>query len=300
MPLPPTFPDLAALDLFHSVVQLGSVSRAAAEHQITQPSASSRIRHLERQLSMRLLDRSPTGSLPTPEGAVVAGWVKVLLTSADELRAGVDALNAERTGLLRLAASFTIAEYLLPQLLEKFLRHRNDDSVSLDVINSAAVIDRLGRGTVDLGFIESPIDTVMNEQTIATDDLIVVASPQHPWSRRSMVPLEALLTTPLVLRESGSGTRETFTHHLEQLGYEAPMAALELGSTSAVRAAVSNGAHPTVISRLAVDADLAAGTLVEIHIPGLEITRQLRAVWPKRATLPPLAESLLRRLPDLD
>jgi len=300
MALPPTFPELAALDLFHSVVQLGSLSRAAAEHQITQPSASSRIRHLERQLSMQLLDRSPTGSRPTPEGAVVAGWVKSLLTSADELRAGVDALNAERTGHLRLAASFTIAEYLLPQLLEKFLRHRSEDSVSLDVINSAAVIDRLGKGTVDLGFIESPIDTVMNEQTIATDELIVVTSPQHPWSKRSSIPLEAILTTPLVLREAGSGTRETFAHHLEEMGFDAPMAALELGSTSAVRAAVTTGVHPTVISRLAVDADLAAGTLVEIRIPGLEITRRLRAVWPKRAPLPLLAEALLHRLPDLD
>ena len=156
-----------------------------------------------------------------------------------------------------------------------------------------------GRGHVDLGFIESPIDTVMNEQTVATDELIVVVAPDHPWASRSQISLDAILTTPMVLREAGSGTRETFAHHLEELGHDAPMAALELGSTSAVRAAVATGTHPTVISRLAVDADLAAGSLIEIEVPGLKIVRRLRAVWPKRTSLPPLAEALLRRLPDL-
>ena len=73
MPLPPTFPDLASLDLFVSVVELGSVSRAADAHGITQPSASSRIKHLERQLDLRLLDRGPGGSVPTDAGVVVAG-----------------------------------------------------------------------------------------------------------------------------------------------------------------------------------------------------------------------------------
>ncbi len=300
MPLPPTFPELASLDLFLSVVRLGSVSRAAAAHQVSQPSASSRITNLERQLGITLLERSTTGSRPTPEGSVVAGWAEGVLQAAEQLATGVDALRSEATGLLRIAASFTVAEYLLPPWLENFLRNRPEDSVALDVANSATVLERLDAGTIDLGFIESPLPTPrMNSQVVAIDELVTVVSPQHPWARRAAIPLEALATTPLILREKGSGTREALEAELEQHGYEPPASVLELGSTSAVRVAVINGNSPTVVSRLAVAGDIDAGSLVPIEVPGLMIQRQLRATWPKRGALPPLARALLKQLPDL-
>lgn len=302
MPLPPTFPDLAALDLFVSVVQLGSVSQAAAEHQISQPSASARIRNLERQLGLKLLTRSPTGSTPTAEGSVVVGWAESVLRAADELGAGVDALKATATGLLRVTASFTIAEYLLPPWLEQFLRNRPDDSVALEVANSAAVVERVAGGTIDLGFVESPLvtRTGLRSQVVATDELITVVAAGHPWARRDEISLDALATTPLVLREKGSGTREALEHALDALGYDPPASVLALGSTSAVRVAVINGSSPTVISHLAVADDIEAGSLVKVEVPGLHIARQLRAIWTARGTLPPLAQALLAQLPSLD
>ena len=133
MPLPASFPDLASLDLFVSVIELGSVSRAAEAHGITQPSASSRIKHLERQLDLRLLDRGPGGSVPTDAGVVVAGWAEGILRAAHELSAGLSAFQAEQTGRLRIAASFTIAEYLLPQWLDRFSRDQPRDSIALEV-----------------------------------------------------------------------------------------------------------------------------------------------------------------------
>ncbi len=300
MPLPPTVPDLRALDLFLSVVQLGSVSRAAAAHFITQPSASSRLRTLERQLGITLLERTATGSHPTPEGSVVAGWAEGVLQAAEQLSTGVEALKAEATGLLRLAASLTVAEYLLPPWLENFFRNRPDDSVALEVANSTAVLERLESDSIDLGFIESPTPTpTMNEQVVAHDELITVVSPEHPWTRRKNIPLEALATTPLILREVGSGTREALESELLRQGFDPPTSALDLGSTSAVRVAVMNGSSPTVISRLAVRDDIEAGSLVAIEVPGLIIERRLRAVWPKRSELPPLASSLLKQLPNL-
>jgi len=122
MPLGPSFPELASLDLFVSVVELGSVSRAAAAHGVAQPSASSRLKHLERQLGLTLLERSPSGSVPTDAGVVVAGWAEAILRSAHALKAGLSAFQAEQAGRLRIAASFTIAEYLLPQWLGRFAR----------------------------------------------------------------------------------------------------------------------------------------------------------------------------------
>jgi len=297
MPLGPTFPELASLDLFVSVVELGSVSRAAAAHGVAQPSASSRLKHLERQLDMTLLKRSPSGSVPTDAGVVVAGWAEAILRAAHELKAGLSAFQAEQSGRLRVAASFTIAEYLLPQWLGRFARDHPGDSVALEVANSTAVIDRLHSGSADLGFIETTSALVdLDEQLVGTDELIAVVGPTHPWARRRKVPVEALAATPLVTREAGSGTREALEAALAALDLGPPTAILELGSTSAVRSAVLDGNSPTVISRLAVSAELDAGSLVEVQVVDLSITRNLRAVWSRRNPLPTLAAQLLESL----
>ncbi|MCL4119024.1 UNVERIFIED_CONTAM: hypothetical protein GTU68_035327 [Idotea baltica] len=299
MPLGPSFPEIASLDLFVSVVELGSVSRAAAAHGVAQPSASSRLRHLERQLGMVLLERSPSGSVPTDAGVVVAGWAEAILRSAHELKAGLQAFQAEQSGRLRIAASFTIAEYLLPQWLGRFARAHPGDSVALEVANSTSVIQRLHDGSADLGFIEttSPL-TDLDEQLVGTDELIAVVGPTHPWAKRRTVPVEALAATPLVTREAGSGTREALEAALADLDLGPPTAILELGSTSAVRSAVLDGNSPTVISRLAVAAEVETGALVEIEVKDLAISRSLRAVWPRRNPLPTLAAQLLESLND--
>jgi len=294
VPLPPTFPDLRSLDLFTSVVELGSLSRAARAHGIAQPSASSRIKHLEQQLGIALLDRSPAGSTPTDAGVVVAGWADAILRAAHELDAGLSAVRAAKSGRLRIAASFTIAEYLLPGWLDRFSREHPRDSVALHVANSSTVIERLHHGDADLGFIESPLDTPsLASQVVAVDRLVTVVAPNHPWVRRGEVPVEALAATPLVTREAGSGTRAALELALADLHLGEPTAVLELGSTAAVRAAVLRGNAPTVISHLAVADDLASGALVEIRVNGLDITRRLRAVWRPGAAPNALARALL-------
>lgn len=200
-----------------------------------------------------------------------------------------------------MAASFTIAEYLLPPLLEQFLRNRARDSIKLEVANSSAVLAGLEARTADIGFIESPTPTpAMNEHLVAYDRLITVVGRSHPWAKLDSVPLEALATTSLIVRELGSGTREALETALDELGYDPPSSALELGSTSAVRAAVMAGGPPAVISHRAAVADLDAGSLVEVGVPGLRIERRLRAVWPQDVELPPLAVELLAQLPSPD
>ena len=298
MVLPAEFPDLSALDLYVSVVDLGSISAAAATHSITQPSASNRIRQLERQLGLTLLDRSPTGSRPTADGQLVAEWSTAILRRADDLATNVAALQAEHSGLLRLSASYTVAEYLLPPWLETFLQDRPADSVTLEVTNSRAVLERPGSGQVDLGFVESPtIPASMHERVVATDELIVAIAPRHRWATRDAISMDEFLRTPLVLRERGSGTRDALEATLAGMHVDTPRAALELGSISAVRIAVINGSSPTVISRLAVADDLASGRLATVSVDGMRIERQLRAVWPRRTELTRLAAELLADLP---
>ncbi|MER7680212.1 LysR family transcriptional regulator [Streptomyces sp. NPDC096934] len=271
-------PDLGALELLLAVARLGSLGRAARELGITQPAASSRVRSMERQLGVALVDRSPRGSRLTDAGALVTDWARRVVEAAEAFDAGAQALRDRRDSRLRVAASMTIAEYLLPGWLIALRGQRPDTAVSLLAGNSAAVAERLLAGEADLGFVEGlSVPAGLDSAVIAHDRLIVVTAPGHPWARRR-TPLEGpeLAATPLILREEGSGTRQVLDTALG--GLARPL--IELSSTTAVKAAAVSGAGPAVLSELALGEELSTHRLVSVPLSGVELRRALRAVWP--------------------
>ncbi|MER6733302.1 LysR family transcriptional regulator [Streptomyces puniciscabiei] len=271
-------PDLAALELLLAVARLGSLGAAAREVGITQPAASSRIRSMERQLGVALVDRSPRGSRLTDAGALVTDWARRVVEAAAAFDAGARALRDRRDSRLRVAASMTIAEYLLPGWLLALHAERPDTAVSLLAGNSAKVAELLLGGEADLGFVEGlSVPTGLDSAVIARDRLIVVTAPGHPWARRRRpVTAEELAGTPLILRERGSGTRQVLDAALG--GLARPL--IELSSTTAVKASAVSGAGPSVLSELAVGEELAMRRLVSIPVEGVSLRRDLRAVWP--------------------
>ncbi|MGH4030671.1 LysR family transcriptional regulator [Actinomycetota bacterium Odt1-20B] len=271
-------PDLGALELLLAVARLGSLGRAARELGITQPAASSRVRSMERQLGVALVERSPRGSRLTDAGALVTDWARRVVEAAEAFDAGAQALRDRRDSRLRVAASMTIAEYLLPGWLIALRGQRPDTAVSLLAGNSAVVAERVLGGEADLGFVEGlTLPTGLDSAVIAHDRLIVVTAPDHRWARRRK-PLGAgeLADTPLILREQGSGTRQVLDAALG--GLARPL--MELSSTTAVKAAAVSGAGPAVLSELAVGEELSARRLVEVPLDGVRLGRALRAVWP--------------------
>ncbi|MFG2122250.1 LysR family transcriptional regulator [Streptomyces sp. NPDC048710] len=271
-------PDLGALELLLAVARLGSLGAAAREVGITQPAASSRIRSMERQLGVALVDRSPRGSRLTDAGALVTDWARRVVEAAAAFDAGARALRDRRDSRLRVAASMTIAEYLLPGWLLALHAERPDTAVSLLAGNSAKVAELLLADEADLGFVEGlTLPAGLESTVIARDRLIVVTAPGHPWARRRR-PLtpEELAATPLILRERGSGTRQVLDTALG--GLARPL--MELSSTTAVKASAVSGAGPSVLSELAVGEELAMRRLVSIPVEGVSLRRDLRAVWP--------------------
>lgn len=274
-------PELGALELLIAVARHGSMGGAARELGISQPAASSRIRSVERQLGVSLFDRSPSGSRLTGAGALVTDWARRIMEAAEAFDAGAQALRDRRDSRLRVAASMTIAEYLLPGWLIALRTARPDTAVSLLAGNSGAVAARLIGGEADLGFVEGlAVPAGLDGTVIGRDRLVVVVAPAHPWSgrRTALTPAE-LAAAPLILREEGSGTRQVLDAALASYGGLAePL--LELSSTTAVKAAVVSGAGPSVLSELAVVEELASRRLTEVAVPEIHLRRELRAVWP--------------------
>ncbi|TLF73550.1 LysR family transcriptional regulator [Nocardia cyriacigeorgica] len=282
MPLSPRVPDLAALDLLLSVVELGSLGRAAQAHGISQPSASSRIRTLEKLVGVPVLERTTLGSRPTRAGALIVEWARAVIDAAGQLEAGIDTLRSERDSRLRVAASQTIAEYLFPGWLTALRAAAADLTIALESGNSVEVAQAVLDGRAAIGFIESRQSFAgLDSRVVGKDRLVVVVAPGHRWARRGSVSVDELAATPLLQRETGSGTRNWFEHALARIrpGVQ-PAVALELSSTTAIKTAVAAGVGPAVLSSLAVAAEVAAGTLVAPAVTGLDLDRVLRAVWP--------------------
>ena len=294
----PRLPDLEALQLLVGVADTGSLGKAAARAAISQPSASARMATLERRLGLRLLERSPSGSKLTADGAVVTDWARRVLDQAEALVSGAEALRtrARDRDRLAVAASLTIAEHLMPKWLLELRQQRPDTRVGLTVANSHQVIELLRSGDADLGFVEgSWIPRDLHAAVVGRDRLAVVVAPAHPWARRRH-PLTAadLAAEPLLLRESGSGTREVLEAALA--AYDGPaVPLLELGATAPLRSAALSGTGPAVLSALAVAEDVAAGRLVQVTVADdVALGRTLRAVWRRGHELSEPAGGLVR------
>jgi molybdate transport repressor ModE-like protein len=284
-------PDLAGLSLLLDVARAGSLNAAARKAGVSQQAVSSRIQAMEAQTGVVLVHRSPRGSTLTAEGAVIAEWAGRLLEVAAGLDSEIAALRTGRRRQLRVSASYTIAEQLLPGWLASFrARDSNAPAVVLTATSSEqAAIDVTG-GRADIGFTEGPRPpSGLRSLVIGHDRLAVVVAPGHPWARRRNISPAELAATPLASREIGSGIRNMLAAALTAaLGTQTPLTgpALSLSTTATVRAAALAGIAPSVISELAIADDLAAGHLIQIDVPGLELRRTLRVIWDGSAAPP--------------
>lgn len=297
MPIALPVPDVVSLDLLLSVAELGSIRQAARAHEVSQPAASMRLRSLEAVLGVQLLDRSSGRARLTPAGVAVVGWSEPVLDAVAALQSGVAALRAEGRTQLRIAASMTVAEYLVPGWLSALRGAEPGATVSLQMGNSEQVLETIGRRGADVGFVEGRrAPGSLLSRAVCDDDLVLVVAPGHRWARRrSPVTPEELGAAPLVLRERGSGTREVLEAALAGHGL-APLPSAELASTTAIKAAVAEGGAAAVLGRLAVRAELADGRLVAVATQDLALSRMIRVVWDGRVPLAPLARRLLAQL----
>ncbi len=299
MPLIEPVPDVRSLDLLHSVAELGSIRQAALRHTMSQPAASMRLRSLERALDLQLLDRSHGRAQLTSAGVAVVQWSEEVLEGMRSLLLGAQAVRSDGKTHLRVVASMTVAEYLVPGWLNRLRASDPAIIVSLQMGNTQHVIEVMLRGDAEIGFVEGRhAPSELGSRTVQSDNLVVVVAPSHRWARRRK-PVSALelSTTPLVVREAGSGTREVLEGAMSSRGLTLTTS-VELGSTTAIKAAVASGAGPGVVSRLAIETDVQDGRLVVVATEGLLLERSIRMVWSKKRPLSSTAKRLVRQIDD--
>ena len=290
---PGRMPDLDDLELLVAVDRTGSIGRAAEQRRLSQPSVSRRMSALERALGIPLLSRTRRGSTLTPSGRVVVGWAESLLEEAERFGRAVVSLRDSGAVSVRVGVSITIAEHLAPAWIARLQQELPDLAVSLSVHNSTEVADAVEDGSVDLGFVESPsVRRTVHRRRIGWDELLVAAPPRHPWARIGDVAANQRAAARGLVREEGSGTRDTLEAALAREGLDLIPGPV-LGSNATLKSAAVAGMGPVVLSRMALASELATGQLVQVAVPDLDLRRPLHAVWRRNERLPEGAVALL-------
>jgi DNA-binding transcriptional LysR family regulator len=287
------YPDLDTLAVLLLVARKGSIGQAAGDLGLSQPSVSRRMVALESALQVQLLHRTRQGTSLTPTGRVVVDWASTLLEAADDFRRSVDALQAKASVSLRVAVSMTIAEYHAPLWVARLHRTSPDYAVSIEVHNSREVAELVASRAVDIGFVESPtVPRGLRRRRIGWDELTLAVPRDHPWAQRGEITAAELAAAPLLVREPGSGTRETVERALRRQGLTMSVG-LTMASNTALKSAAMAGIGPVVLSEQALRTELAAGRLDRVAVTDLSLRRPLSAVLRGTERIPPGVTALL-------
>jgi len=279
---------LKHLRTFTAAAETVSFTQAARRLHITQAAVSQHIAALERECGAKLFDRAARSVALTEAGVKLRDYATRILELVEEATAVVGGTEPAVGGRLRIAASTVPAEQLLPKLLAEFRKQFPQIHESITISDSREALAVLKRGDADVALVGERIETLpLVFSPIAEDTLILVVSPQHEWAARQFVTPQSLPHQPLILRESGSGSRHCVEHALAQKGLalESFNIAMEVNSNDAIRAAVVQNAGVAFLSSLTAAADLEAGTLVRVRVRGLAAVRQLFLVTDPRRTI---------------
>lgn len=268
-----------ALRHFTLIAEHGTFTSAARHAHLSQPALTASIKRLEDEMGARLLHRDRAGTSLTASGEALLPRALAILAAVEDARRAVAEVEGVRAGEVRLGAGATACTYLLPPVLAEFRDRYPGVRFLLREATTGQVLDALARGELDLGVV-----THESGEPWRRDELILVASPALPLSRG---PLPA----PFVTFARGSTTRELLDRHFP--GAEVVM---ELGSIAAVKGNVRAGIGIALVSRSAVQTDLALGRLVEVPHRATPVARPLHIVHRGKDRLPPAAAALRRLL----
>ena len=270
--------DTRQLAAFCTVVERRSFSQAAERLGVTQPAVSLQVRNLEKRLGTQLLDRSGRRVEPTEAGWRLYRGAQRLLALEEQVVADVTASGeGELAGDLLVGASTGPAAIAVPIVLCEFQRQNPEVRVFLTVSDTHSVVERVADRELELGIVgASRRHRGVRFEPFFSDQVILVCPPGHRFADRT-VTLDELREESLVLMQDGAGVRQIVEDGLRRQGVRLRDldVHLELGLQESVRSAVAAGYGVTFISRTAVESDLAAGTLVEARVQGLEATREI-------------------------
>lgn len=289
---------LYQLRVFLTVARHRNYTHAADELYLSQPSVSAQVHELERLIGQPLFEQVGKRLVLTQAGHLLAEHARKVLAAVEEVAEALAHMQGLQTGHLLVAASTTAGNYLLPKALGTFHTRYPGVELALEIKNSKDVCEDVRQGRVELGVIESTPESVDRDLLLTPyrdDELCLIVPPWHPWAGLDEVPVSALAQAGLLWREPGSGTRSIIEAALLQFDIH-PNVSMQLGSTEAIKQAVAANLGVSIVSKVAVSAEVTAGWLTTVRLADAELRRSFHLVRRRGGYLSLVTETFLHLL----
>jgi DNA-binding transcriptional LysR family regulator len=276
------------LKSFIAVARSGNITQAAKELHISQPALTSQIHKLEKEYSEILFYRRVKGVELTPSGKLLYDYALRINSLYEEISETLGVQSGETHGILHLGATFTIGEYLLPQIMGRFKNRFPYVDLLLEIENTHKVVEEVANGNLDFGLVEGPFENgLIRSEKLTDDELVVVCSVRNKLANISELDLDTLYNQPFILREQGSGTRQVFEDALIRAGIDLSKirVIMQLGSTHMIKSLVAENIGMTVISERTVREELKQGVLKRLKVPALNLGREFVFTFKKGMNL---------------
>ena len=284
---------LRQLQVFEAIVRLGGYTKAAEELFLTQPTVSLKMKKLTNSIGLTLLEPVGRHTRATEAGQELYQACRVILRTLGNLESKFADLKGLRAGKIRLGV-ITTAKYFAPEMLGEFCKRHQGVDVSLKVSNRERILERILAYEDDLYVLGAPPPGDLNlvSYPFAPNPLVVMAARGHPLVGQKAIPFSCIADEPFILREPGSGTRETIVKYFEEQGYK-PKVRLELGSNEAIKHAVVGGLGLAIQSLHVLTLEGVHGPVALLDVQGFPIPRQWYIVHPRNKELSLVAKAFL-------
>jgi len=283
---------LHQLQIFEAIAQYGSFTRAAEELFLTQPTVSQQMKQLTKAIGVPLYEQIGKRIYLTDAGKAVLEVGRDISQRFNDLEMTLADIKGLKQGNLKLAA-ITTAKYFVPRILGTFRQRYPGINISLQIANRQQILDRLSDNLDDLYFIgQPPEDLEINLRHFLDNPLVVIAPRNHPLAQEKLISLERLIEEPLIMRESGSGTRMAvesfFAENRLKMRVE-----MEIGSNEAIKQAIVGGLGLSILSRHSLALEGPQGPLVVLDVEGFPIQKHWYVIYPRSKQLSIVAQTFL-------
>ena len=261
------------LQVFEASARLSSITRAAEELFLTQPTVSMQIKKLEGSVGLPLFEQVGKRISLTDAGEALYRAAREILEMLGRLEMEVAELKGLKTGQLRLAV-VTTAKYFAPRILGKFCKDYPGIDASLEVTNRERLLERMTKNLDDLYIVGRPPESPEYEfEPYMPNPLVTVAPSTHPLAKEHNIPLSRIADEPFIIREKGSGTRKALETHFETHKLKLNIK-MELGSNEAIKQAILGGLGIAVLSQHTLGQGIDQTGLTILDVKGFPIQWQ--------------------------
>ena len=264
------------LQVFNTVANRLNFTKAAEELYITQPAVTKHIHEIENYFKVKLFERKGTKIKLTQAGTILLQHTNQLFAIYRNLDFEMNNLTQNHSGILRIGASTTIAQYVLPKVLASFHKKFKDLKIKLTISNTESIEHALNNKQIDLGIIEGHSKNAQFKYTeFLKDEIVLASSTRSSFAMKQTISIDDLVAIPLVLREPGSGTLEVIAHALKPqgIGLQNLKCEMELGSTEGIKLYLLNADCMAFLSIHSILKELGQKELMIIDIEGVSIER---------------------------